>query len=127
MSKKAIGALLTETELELMNILWGLETATVRNILEKVPPKRKMAYTSASTIIRILEKKGVVKSSKDGKTHIYSPVLKKTSYEKRTLSHIVDNVFDGAPSGLVKRLIKDSGLSPEELKEIKELIEEGGV
>lgn len=125
MSKKAIGILLTETELELMSVLWQLESATVREILERLPESRKMAYTSASTIVRILEKKGVVGSLKTGKTHIYSPILKKEDYEKKTLNHLVDNVFDGAPSGLVRRLIKDSKISKEELAEIKELIEKG--
>ncbi|MGH1467559.1 MAG: BlaI/MecI/CopY family transcriptional regulator [Bdellovibrionales bacterium] len=124
MSKKAIGVLLTETELELMNILWGLESATVREVLAGLPKGREMAYTSASTIIRILEKKGVVSSLKEGKTHIYKPLLKKEAYEKKTLYHVVNNVFDGTPSGLVRRLIKDTKLSPEELKEIKDLIGE---
>ncbi len=124
MSKKAIGVLLTETELELMNILWALKSATVREVLADLPKSREMAYTSASTIIRILEKKGVVSSLKEGKTHIYKPLLKKESYEKKTLNHIVNNVFDGTPSGLVKRLIKDTKLSDKELQEIKELIGE---
>ncbi len=124
MSKKAFGVLLTETELELMNILWSLERATVRQILEHLPEDRKMAYTSASTIIRILEKKSVLKSEKQGKTHIYSPILEKSSYEEATLHHIVDNVFDGTPSGLVKRLISDSKISKAEIAEIKKLIAE---
>jgi len=91
-AKKANDQLLTETELELMTVLWKVEEASVRQILEDLPKTRQMAYTSASTIVRILEKKGLVKSSKEGKTHIYSPVLKKQSYEKQTLNHVIDHV-----------------------------------
>lgn len=124
MSKKAVGVLLTETELELMNILWAIGSGTVREVLAGLPSGRGMAYTSASTIIRILDKKGVVKSLKEGKTHIYSPILKKEAYEKKTIHHVINNVFDGAPSDLVRRLIKDTKLSQKELEEIKSLIGE---
>ena len=124
MSKKATGVLLTETELELMNILWVLGSGTVRDVLAKLPSGREMAYTSASTIIRILDKKGIVTSQKEGKTHIYSPVLKKEEYEKKTIHHVVKNVFDGAPSDLVRRLIKDTKLSEKEIEEIRNLIGE---
>jgi predicted transcriptional regulator len=123
MSKKAVDPMLTQTELELMNIIWKLKEATVREVLAYLPEDRQMAYTSASTIIRILEKKGVLESSKEGKTHIYSPKLSKSDYELKTLDHVVERVFDGAPSGLVKRLIGQSKISPEELNEIRKLIE----
>lgn len=127
MAKKANDQLLTETELELMSVLWKLKQATVRSVLEEIPKNRTMAYTSASTIVRILEKKGFVKSVKDGKTHIYSPILEKKSYEQKTLNHVIANVFDGTASGLVKRLIEDSRISEEELLEIQNLISKGAV
>jgi len=108
-----------------MSILWRVKEATVRRLLEELPLERSMAYTSASTIVRILEKKGFVKSEKDGKTHVYSPVLEKPSYEKQTLNHVISNVFNGEASGLVKRLIEDSKISEAELQEIKDLISKG--
>ena len=127
MAKKASDVLLTETELELMTVIWKLEEASVRTLLEELPSDRKMAYTSASTIVRILEKKGFVESRREGKTHFYKPILKKSEYEKATLNHVISNVFDGTPTGLVKRLISDSKISNEELVEIKKIIFEGGV
>jgi len=125
MGKKASDQLLTETELELMTVLWRLESSSVRSLLEELPAERSMAYTSASTIVRILEKKGFVRSVKEGKTHIYSPLLQKSVYEQKTLNHVISNVFDGAPTSLVKRLIEDSKISEKEMQEIKDLISKG--
>ena len=116
--------LLTEVELELMNVLWKLGEATVRDVMADMPKERNIAYTSASTIIRILEQKGVVRSKKDGKAHIYIPKLKKPDYEAKTLHHVIDNVFDGAPSDLVRRLASGRQLSEAEKKEIKRILDE---
>jgi predicted transcriptional regulator len=114
--------LLTDVELELMNLLWSLEEGSVADVMEALPKERDLAYTSVSTILRILEQKGVLKSRKEGRTHIYIPTVKKSDYEKRALQHVVDNVFEGAPALLVKRLLGSGGLKEDELKEIRELL-----
>ena len=127
MSRKAVGVLLTEAEFELMTFLWELEKGTVREVLELREMKTKgeakpMAYTSASTIIRILEQKNIVESIKEGKTHIYSPILTKKEYEEKTLHHMVEKVFDRRPSSLVKSLIGSGKISENEKKELKKLL-----
>ena len=124
MSKKASSPLLTETELELMNHIWALGKCSVRDILKQLPESRNMAYTSASTIVRILEQKGIVESHKEGKAHIYTAKLKKNEYEKTTLKHVIKNVFSGTPSQLVKRLVNDEKLSKAEREEIRRIISE---
>lgn len=124
MSKKSLSNLLTEVELEIMNILWSLNEGSVRDVLARLPEERNLAYTSASTMLRILEKKKIVRSRKDGKSHIYIPVLKKQDYEESTLSHVVTNIFDGTPSNLVKRLVNTSDLSDVEREEIKKILAE---
>lgn len=124
MSKKSLSNLLTEVELEIMNILWSLSEGSVRDVLAHLPEERNLAYTSASTMLRILEKKKIVRSRKDGKSHIYIPVLKKQDYEESTLSHVVTNIFDGTPSNLVKRLVNASNLSDKEREEIKKILEQ---
>ena len=115
--------LLTEVELELMQILWSLEEGAVSEVQEALPEKRKLAYTSISTILRILEQKGVLKSRKEGRGHIYVPILSKTQYEQTSLRHIVSRVFDGTPTALVKRLLEDPHLSEEDLQSIRSLLE----
>ena len=116
--------LLTEVELELMTVLWQTEKATVREVMELLPGSRKLAYTSVSTILRILEKKKLVRARKEGKAHIYSPAVSKSDYESRSLRHLVDKVFDGTPSAMVLRLLDDEGLSAEELREIQARLKE---
>lgn len=118
--------LLTDTELELMLILWKLGEATVHDVLEALPKSRPMAYTSASTMIRILEKKGFVGNRKVGKAHLYYPLIDKTDYEARTLGHVMGRLFDNTPSALVARLIDQHKLSADEIKELKKLLNKKG-
>lgn len=120
--KKIESKLLTETELELMSILWKLGQGSVNEVLAELPQERDLAYTSVSTILRILEQKKVLASRKEGRGHIYLPLIKKEEYESTSLHHLVSKVFDGEPSTLVKRLIESKDLDAEELKEIKKLL-----
>jgi predicted transcriptional regulator len=116
--------LLTEVELELMSTLWQLDEGTVRDVLGLLPRGRSLAYTSVSTILRILEGKRLVKSRKVGKANVYRPTVSKSVYESRSVRHLVDKVFDGTPSAMVMRLLDDEGLSSDELREIQRMLEE---
>jgi len=123
-SKNKIEKLLTDVELELMNILWRLGEGSVNDVLEELPRERKLAYTSVSTILRILEQKEVLSSRKQGRGHIYIPLIKKNEYESKTVKHLVDKVFEGEPSALVLRLLDTKKLSAEDLSEIKKMLNE---
>ncbi len=116
--------LLTEVELELMSTLWQLGEATVRDVLGRLSKGRNLAYTSVSTILRILEGKRLVKSRRNGKANLYRPAVSKSEYERRSLRHLVDKVFDGTPSAMVMRLLDDEGLSRAELREIQRMLKE---
>lgn len=118
--------LLTETELEFMNVIWALGEATVNDVIENLPEDRKVAYTSVSTILRILQQKNVLSARKEGRGHVYIPLLQKSDYESRTLNHVVDKVFDGTPIALVRQLLGSIKMKPEELSELKELVEQLG-
>jgi predicted transcriptional regulator len=117
-----IEKLLTETELMLMNILWEIEEGTVRDVMANLSENKKLAYTSVSTILRILEKKDVLRSTKEGKSHIYSPLVLKEDYQKKGLNHLVTNVFSGTPSDLVKTLLETQSLNLDDLEELKKII-----
>ena len=75
MREKKKHEFLTEVELEFMSKLWTLGEATVRDVLDKLPNERGLAYTSAATILRILEQKEFVTSRIEGKSHVYQPAL----------------------------------------------------
>ena len=115
--------LLTEVELELMSIIWKRGEAAVNDVLESLPEGRHLAYTSVSTILRILEQKEVLKSRKEGRGHVYVPLLRKEDYEAKTVRHVVDKVFDGTPVSLVRQLLSTVALSESELGELRKLLE----
>lgn len=125
-AKTTDAKLLTETELELMTILWKLQEGSVSEVLENLPKERDLAYTSVSTILRILEQKGVLKTRKEGRGHIYIPQIKKSDYEAKTVKHVVDRVFDGTPVALVKQLLDSVKLNESDLEELKKLINKAG-
>ena len=115
--------LLTEVELELMNILWRIGGGTVADVLSNLPPERPLAYTSVSTILRILEQKEVLSSEKLGRGHRYQPLVPKEVYEAYALDHVVGRVFGGEPLALVRRLMDTAGLSKKDLAELKALLD----
>lgn len=123
MRKKKSRHLLTEVELEFMTELWALGEASVREVLASMPEERNLAYTSGATILRILEEKGFVKSRKEGKSLIYTPLLAKDQYQTRSLQNLSRTLFDDTPATLVARLVDDAGLTEADLEEIRALVE----
>lgn len=113
---------LTATELEMMNVIWRLGPCSVRQVVEALRPYRELAYTSVSTIVRILEQKGYVVSLKEGRGHVYRAAVSKQAYQASSLERIVSNVFDGTPALLVQRLLDSQHLSVEELARIRTLL-----
>lgn len=123
MRQKKKSEFLTEVELELMTELWTIGKGSVRDVLARLAPERDLAYTSAATILRIMEQKGFVSSTREGKTFIYAPVLQKDAYQSKTLRDLSEKLFDGTPATLVARLVDDKGLSEEALEEIRALVD----
>jgi predicted transcriptional regulator len=122
---KGASTQLTEAELELMSILWSRGASTVHDVQKALPPTRPLAYTSVSTVLRILEQKGVVRAEARGpKAHAYIPVLSKADYERSAVQRLVSTVFDNAPAALVARLLDAGEVSDGELARIKALLDE---
>jgi predicted transcriptional regulator len=117
---------LTPVELELMHIVWRKGEVSVADVLEALPPERKLAYTSVSTVLRILEQKGVLQSRKVGRGHLYSALLPREAYEAQSVRHLVETVFDGTPLALVERLVEAVPLSPEEVEQLRALLSKKG-
>ena len=122
MAKPPTQKLLTDVELELMTALWQLGEGTVHDVLATLPSARTLAYTSVSTVLRILVGKGVLVVRKEGRGHVYVPRISKAAYEATSLRHIVQRVFDGAPDALVRRLLEIEELTEEKLAAIRALL-----
>ena len=112
---------LTQAEEEVMQILWKLEKAFVKEIVEEFPDP-KPAYNTVSTIIRILEKKEVVGYKAFGKTHQYHPLVDKEEYSQKYINRFVDRYFSGSYSQLVSFFAEKEELSVNDLEKLlKEL------
>jgi predicted transcriptional regulator len=113
---------LTPTELEMMSVIWQLGPCTVQQVIESLAPGRELAYSSVSTIVRILEQKGYVKSTRKGRGHLYRAAVSKQAYQAQTLGRLVSQVFDDRPALVVQQLLSSGELSEEELREIRTLL-----
>ena len=114
---------LTRAEEQVMQVLWDLEVAFVRDILDKLP-KPKPAYNTVSTIIRILEKKGFVGYKAFGKAHEYYPLISKKDYRRNYFKGFLTNYFGNSYMALTSFFTKEQDLSLQELEDIKKMIEE---
>jgi BlaI family transcriptional regulator, penicillinase repressor len=114
---------LTRAEDQVMQILWKLEKAFVKDIVEQMP-EPKPAYNTVSTIIRILETKGFVDHKAYGKTHEYFPIISKGNYTKFYLNNMLTGYFNGSFNNLVSFFAEENKLNANDiealLKELKD-------
>lgn len=109
-----------------MSILWKLGEGDVQDVLNGLRKGRVLARTSVSTILRILEGKGVLKSRKTGRAHVYIPELSKEEYEARSVHHLVSSVFEGDAKSLLLRLVDTHDLDLKELEAVRALLKRNG-
>ncbi len=115
---------LTHVEHELMEILWRIGEGTVRDVMEHLPSNRNLAYTSVSTILRILQQKNILTVKKIGRQHIYVPTLTQTLFTTQSVKKIVKQVFSGNSVNLVAHLVNQHSLSNDEINAIQQLLDE---
>lgn len=108
---------LTKAEEDIMIILWELKESNVASIIEHFE-EPKPAYNTVSTIVRILENKGFVDYRKEGRGHIYFPIVQKTEYSNQSISKLVDGYFQGSFSNMVSFFMKKNDISIDELESI---------
>ena len=108
---------LTKAEEEIMQVLWQLKKSNVKNIIDQLP-EPKPAYNTVSTIVRILESKGFVDYEKEGKGHIYFPLVQKHEYSNQSLNMILDNYLQGSFKSMVSFFVKKNDINLNELETI---------
>ena len=113
---------LTAKEEEVMRILWEHGPLLVKEVLEYLPEPKPHVNT-ASTVIRVLEKKGYVGHEKEVGTYRYHAILEKDSYRKATLMTMLRNYFDNSLKSMVSALVQEEELSEEEINECIDIIE----
>ncbi|MCB0606664.1 MAG: BlaI/MecI/CopY family transcriptional regulator [Lewinellaceae bacterium] len=116
---------LAKREEQIMQILWRLNKAFVKEIMDEFP-EPKPHYNTVSTIIRILEEKGYVDHEQFGNTYRYYPVLKKEIYQQQELGDILEAYFDNSYPKMVAYFARQEKISPEELEDILKMIRNEG-
>ncbi|WP_276134891.1 BlaI/MecI/CopY family transcriptional regulator [Polluticoccus soli] len=108
---------LTKAEEEIMQILWQLEKAFIKDVVDALP-EPKPHYNTVSTIVKILEDKGFVSHESLGKSNRYFPVVAKDDYSKRSMKQFVKRYFDGSFASMLSFFAKEKDISVKELEEI---------
>lgn len=114
--------ILTPLELKVMNLIWALKKAFVKDVVNSWKEIKKPAYNTISTTIRILEEKGFIGHVAFGRTYEYYPLISKVNYQRNFLKTVVTNLFSGSTNNLISALLDNKNLTKEEIQEIEALI-----
>lgn len=118
-------ATLTEAELRIMDVLWRKGSGTVQQVLDWLPST--LAYNSVLTTIRTLEKKGQVKHVKDGRAHVYEPIVGREEATRSEIRHLVGRFFRNSHEALVLNILQDEEIEAADLKRLREVLERSEV
>lgn len=114
----------TESELEILQVLWNEKTATVRTVHEELLKTKDAGYTTTLKLMQIMFEKGLVTRDSSNKTHIYQPAVSRENTQKQFLNKMIDSLFAGSSSDLVMQALGGHDASAEELNKIQELIDQ---
>jgi BlaI family penicillinase repressor len=112
----------TESELEILQILWEKEQCTVREVHETLA-KKDAGYTTTLKLMQIMHEKGLVERDTTAKTHIYKALLNQEKTQQQLVTKMIDNVFNGSAARLVMQALGNQSASKEEIDLIKEYLD----
>jgi predicted transcriptional regulator len=107
-----------------MDVLWTKGAATVAEVLESLPGQPPLAYSSVITILRILETKGYVRHSKEGRAFHYEPLVARQQARRSAIAQVLQRFFDGSPELLMASLFEDRAIDARELRRLRKLIDQ---
>ena len=113
----------TESELEILRVLWSRTTASVRDVHEELAKHKEVGYTTTLKLMQILHEKGLVKRDDSIKTHIYQANVSREKTQKVMVGKMIDTLFGGSPTELVMQALGNHKASAVELEEIQKLID----
>jgi predicted transcriptional regulator len=114
---------LTEAELRIMNALWQEGPSTVQQVLDGLGDKPPLAYNTVLTTIRILERKGYLGHVKDGRAHVYEPLINRQNATRSEIRHLVSRFFRNSHKALLLNLLEDEAIEDEEIKRLRKMLE----
>lgn len=112
----------TQSELEILAVLWDAGPSTVREVQQVLDARRPTGYTTALKLLQIMTEKGLVRRDERERAHRYAPKLPRERTEQQIVGDLLDRAFGGSSSRLVMRALSSRRASPEELRRIRELL-----
>jgi len=116
-------ATLTEAELRLMDVFWQKGPRTVQQVLNALPNKPALAYNSVLTTVRVLERKGYLEHSKEGRAFVYAPRVEREEASRSEIRHLVNRFFNNSQELLALNILEEQGIDSEELRRLREMLE----
>jgi predicted transcriptional regulator len=113
----------TESELEILKILWNKESATVREVHSELSKTKESGYTTTLKLLQIMFEKGLVKRDDSNKTHVYEPAISKQRTQKQFLDKMINTLFAGSSTQLVLQALGNQKSSKDELDEIQKYLD----
>jgi BlaI family penicillinase repressor len=115
---------LSRAETEILRLVWQLGKATVQQVCDKLPAKRKITYATVQTLLRRLEKKGYIRHSIQGRAHVFFAAVRSEEVIKRSVGDFIDRLFGGDPIPLMQHLAEHGKIDAEDIESVKRLIDE---
>jgi predicted transcriptional regulator len=112
----------TESELEILQVLWKKTSATVRDVHEELSKHKDVGYTTTLKLMQIMHEKGIVKRDASVRTHIYQSAVNRENTQKHLLNKMIDNLFGGSTTQLVLQALGENKATPEEIEKIQSLL-----
>jgi predicted transcriptional regulator len=113
----------TESELEILQVLWGKGLATVREVHEELAKTKDAGYTTTLKLMQIMNEKGLVKRDDSMRTHVYQAAVNKENTQKHLLSKMIHSLFGGSSTQLVIQALGENKATKEELEKIQQLLD----
>ncbi len=114
----------TDSELTILRVLWRLGPATVRTVHAELNRAQQTGYTTVLKLLQIMTGKGLVKRDESERSHVYEPVLPEQEVQRQLVGHLLERAFGGSAQKLVLQALAAKKASPEELAEIRRLLDE---
>ena len=112
----------TESELEILQVLWRNNIATVREVHEELSKTKDVGYTTTLKLMQIMNEKGLVKRDESTRTHVYQSAVNRENTQKHMLNRMIDSLFGGSSTQLVLQALGENKATPEELEKIQNLL-----
>jgi predicted transcriptional regulator len=114
----------TNSELEILRVLWAHGPCTVRQVFEELKDARDVGYTTILKLMQIMAEKGLVRRNEEQRTHLYEPMVPQESTQRQLVGYLMDRAFGGSSMKLVMQALSTKRATPAEIQEIRRLLDQ---